>query len=242
MKTRMRAGALRHVMPCAVAALAIGLASGPASAGFILPTDVRLLLQDHPDGNAAPPTYGLRLDELINVTPGHDRFTFSFDHPLALMQLQLTGVGPGEFSIHIWGTAFGGRVVNNEYDPLLSGPAEIDFTYMLVHPVAGDDDLIVTTPSFTNSGSIMFEGSTIDLFDRANSEGFSFRIGNEDDDQGQRGFAGISGWGWLDHGEAGIHFPSSDWLFTVIPTPGTTVLMAIAAALFARGSRRRGPA
>ncbi len=240
MKTRVGAGAVRRVMPCAVAALAILLASGAASAGLIVPTDVRLQLMDHPDGDAAPPTYGLRLDELIDVTPGHDRFTFSFDHPLALMQLQLTELSPGEFSIHIWGTAFGVRVVNNEYDPLLSGLAEIDFTYMLVQPVAGDDDLIVTTPSFTNSGSIMFEGSTIDLFDRANSEGFSFRLGNEDDDQGHRGFAGISGWGWLDHGVAGNHVAASDWLFTVVPTPGTTALMAIAAALFTKGRRRRG--
>jgi len=240
MKTRLCAGALRHVMPCAVAALAILLASGPASAGFILPTDVRLLLQDHPDGNAAPPTYGLRLDELINVTPGHDRFTFSFDHPLALMQLELTEVGPGEFSIHIWGTAFGGLIVNHQYDPLLSGLAEIDFTYMLAEQVDGDDDdLIVTTPNFTNTGSIIFDGLTIDLFDRANSAGFSFRLGNEDNDQGHRGFDGISGWGWLDHGVAGNHVNSSDWLFTVVPTPGTTALMAIAVALFAGGRRRR---
>ena len=106
-------------------------------------------LADHRDGNAAPPTYGLRLDELINVTPGHDRFTFSFDHPLALVQMMLTEVGADEFSIRIWGTAFGGRVVNNQYDPMMSGVAEIDFTYMLVHTVAGDDDLVVTTPSFT---------------------------------------------------------------------------------------------
>ena len=49
----------------------------------------------------------------------------------------------------------------------------------------------------------------------------------------------ISGWGWLDHGVAGNHVNSSDWLFTVVPTPGTTALMAIAVALFAGGRRRR---
>lgn len=240
MKTSVRAGAHgRRVLPCAAAVFAMLLMSGPASAGMILPTDVRLQLLDHPDGNAAPPTYGLRLDELINVTPGHDRFTFSFEHPQALMQMMLTEVGAGEFSIHIWGTAFGGLVVNNEYDPLLSGLVEIDFTYMLAHLVDGDDDLIVTTPSFMNTGSIMFNGSTIDLFDRANSEGFSFRLGNEDDDQGHRGFDGISGWGWLDHGKAGTYVAASDWLFTVVPTPGPTALLAIAAALFARARRRR---
>ena len=225
--------------PCAAAAIAMLVAAGPASAGFILPTDVPLQLADHPDGDAAPPTYGLRLDELVNVTSGHDRFTFSFDHPDALVQMVLTEVGVDEFSIHIWGTVFGGRVVNNEYDPLLSGLAEIDFTYMLAHTVTGDDDLIVTTPNFTNTGSIIFDGSTIDLFDRANSEGFTFRLGNEDNDLGHRGFDGISGWGWVDHGEAGTHFAASDWLFTVVPTPGTTALLGIAAALFTRGRTRR---
>ena len=240
MKTCVFAGALgRRVMPCAAAAFAVLLASGPASAGLILPTDVRLPLADHPDGNAAPPTYGLRLDELINVTPGHDRFTFSFEHPSATMQILLTEVGINEFSVRIWGTAFGGLVVNNEYDPLLSGLVEIDFTYMLAHLAAGDDDLIVTTPSFTNTGWIMFNGSTIDLFDRANSDGFTFRLGNDDDDMGHRDFDGISGWGWLDHGEPGTYVPASDWLFTVVPNPGTTALMAIAAGLFAKGRRRR---
>ena len=85
----------------------------------------------------------------------------------------------------------------------------------------------------------MFNGSTIDLFDHANSDGFTFRLGNDDDDMGHRGFDGISGSGWLDHGEAGTYVPASDWLFTVVPNPGTTALMAIAAALFAKGRRRR---
>ncbi len=237
MGIRVRAGALRRVMPCTVAALAL-LASGPASAG-LLPTDVRLRLADHPDGSVARPTYGLRLDELIPATPGHDIFTFSFSHPSALVEIMVTEVSAGEFSIHIWGTAFGGRIVDNEYDPLLSGPAEIDFTYMLAHLADGDDDLIVTTPSFTNSGTIMFNGSTIDLFDRANDDGFTFRLGNEDDDQGHRDFDGISGWGWVDHGVAGNFVKRSDWLFTVVPTPGATVLMAIAFAMCAKGRRRR---
>ena len=240
MKTRVRVGAPGcRVLSCAAAAFAMLLTSGPASAGLILPTDVRLRLRDHPDGNAAPPTYGLRLDELIPVTPSHDVFTFSFDHPLALMQMVLTEVGAGEVSIHIWGTAFGGRIVNNEYDPLLSGVAKIDFTYTLAHEAAGDDDLIVTTPNFRNFGSIIFNGSTIDLFDRANSEGFTFRLGNEDNDLGHRGFDGISGGGWVDHGLTGPLALNSDWLFTVVPAPGTAVVMAIAAALFGRRRTRR---
>ena len=229
-----------HVMPCAAAVCAI-LGSGPASAGLALPTDVPLRLADHPDGSAAPPSYGLRLDELINLTGGQDRFTFSFDHPLAMMQIQITEnlQDEGTYRIDIWGQAFGGRIVNNEYDPLMSGLVDIEFTYMLAHLADGDDDLIVTTPDFMNSGSIRFNGTTIDLFDRANDEGFTFRLGNEDDDLGHRGFDGFSGWGWIGHGVAGTPNPTSDWLFTVVPTPGTTVLMAMAAVMLARGRNRR---
>ncbi len=241
MGIRVCAGALRRVMPCTVAALAILVASGTVSAGGLtgLPTDVVMRLGDHLDGSAALPYYGLRLDELIPVTPDHDVFTFSFSHSSSLMQMMITEVGEDQFSVHIWGTAFGGLIVDNDYDPLISGTAEIDFTYMLAHLADGDDDLIVTTPSFTNSGTIMFNGSTIDLFDRANDDGFTFRLGNEDDDQGHRDFDGITGWGWVDHGVQGNFVKRSDWLFTVVPTPGATVLMAIGFAMCAKGRRRR---
>ena len=62
----------------ACAGLALLVTAVPVSAGLILqPGTYRL--EDHPDGNAQPPGYGLRLDELIDVTDDHDIFTFSFD-------------------------------------------------------------------------------------------------------------------------------------------------------------------
>ncbi len=143
------------------------------------------------------------------------------------------------FSIHIWGRAFGG-LVDDGSDPYvegMSGLAEIDFVYQMAVPVAGDpDDLIVLTPTGTNSGTILFLGDTIPLIDKAHSsEGFTFRLGDESDNNGHRHFEGISGWGWLNHG--GLpHVSASDWLFTLeVPTPGAAALMAIAMGLF--GSR-----
>ena len=44
-------------------------------------------LGDHPDASIDPPTYGLRLNELVNATGGFDFFTFSFDHPQSNMSL-----------------------------------------------------------------------------------------------------------------------------------------------------------
>ncbi|TDJ54265.1 MAG: hypothetical protein E2O40_07620 [Planctomycetota bacterium] len=239
MKIRVRTGAaLRRFSVFASCSLALILPAVPAQAGIILEPG-SYLLGDHPDGDELPPSYGLRLDELVNVTSGHDVFTFSFDHALADMRLDITAVGVDAYEIRIHGTAFGGLVVDNQYDATMSGVVDIDFVYMLAHPADGDDDLIVTTRNFTNTGSITFEGVPINLSDRANSDGFTFRLGDENDDQGHRGFDGISGFGWLDHGTAGNHVVSSDWLFTVIPTPGSAALLSVAFAILSHSARRR---
>ena len=92
-----------------------------------------------------------------------------------------------------------------------------------------------------NSGTIQGPvGGVINLVDKADG-GFTFRLGNEDNDAGHRGFAGISGWGWLvHHPETLGHIAASDFLFTAellpnIPTPGAAGLL-LAAGL---GLRRR---
>ncbi len=231
----------RSLRVFAACGLALFLTTAPALGGLVLRPGT-YFLGDHPDGNAGPPNYGLRLDELIDVTPGHDVFTFSFDHADADMRIDITEVATDEYELRIYGTAFGGLVENNEYVAAFAGLVDIDFVYMLAHPVNGDDDYIVTTPNFTNTGMITFEGEMIDLFDRANSEGYTFRLGDENDDLGHRGSSGVSGWGWFDHGTAGTHIYSSDWLFKVngvVPTPGTAALLSIAFAIFGRGKRRR---
>jgi len=239
MTIRYRVGASwRPFRVFAACSLALFLTAGPAFGGLVLRPGT-YVLGDHPDGNAGPPSYGLRLDELMDVTGEHDVFTFSFDHADADMRIDITEVATDEYELRIYGTAFGGLVQDNQYHPALSGVVDIDFVYMLAHPVGGDDDYIVTTKNFSNTGEITFMGTMINLFDRANSEGYSFRLGNEDDDLGHRFESGVSGWGWLDHGTAGTHVYSSDWLFTVIPTPGSVALLSVALVFGARRNRRR---
>ncbi len=233
----------RPLVACAGAVVALAFVTGPASAGFILQTGVDYRLHDHPDGSAAKPFYGLRLDELIDATDDHDVFTFSFDTGGAETFLTLDEpVTPGTgFSIRIHGTVFGGLIENHDYVAGMSGLAEIDFRYEMAVPVDGDpDDLIVHEPTSPNIGTILFMGEVISLADKASGEGFTFRLGNESHDNGHRGFDGISGWGWLLHGTSNGYVQSSDWLFTLeIPTPGTAALMAIAMGLFGTTIFRR---
>ncbi len=226
----------QRVLVAFAAAAAVGTGRAALATPILLMPGT-YTLHDHPDGGLAPPTYGLRLDELIDVSGGTDRFAFSFDHPGADMRLTLTLVNVSNWTISIFGTAFGGRIVNHQFDPANSGFAEIDFTYHLAHFVPGDDDLIVTTPTGSNTGTITFKGNTYDLFDKENEDDFTFRLGDEDDDQGHRDFDGISGWGWIVPEVSGAHV--GDFLFTVeIPAPGGLSLLA-AAGLLGRRRRRR---
>ena len=80
-------------------------------------------LHSHPDGAAASPYYGLRLDGLLS---GNDRdiYTFDFDAAGASVFLDYDDTAD---TIHIYGTAYGGKDVGQSYeDPTFW---EIDFTY-----------------------------------------------------------------------------------------------------------------
>ncbi|MCA9283509.1 MAG: hypothetical protein KDA30_15905, partial [Phycisphaerales bacterium] len=116
----------------------------------------------------------------------------------------------------------------------------IDFTLdQGVMQVPGDDDVWVNTTNNVNTGSIMTPlGDEIALEDERGSYGYSLRLGDENNDLGHRGFNGISGWGWMNHG--GLpHVASTDWLFTaeLVPTPGAASLLGTAGLLLVR--RRR---
>ena len=71
--TRM-ADVARRISVCAGCSLALILPAVSAQGGIILRPG-SYSLRDHPDGTQAPPTYGLRLDELVDVTkePRHAR-------------------------------------------------------------------------------------------------------------------------------------------------------------------------
>lgn len=218
--------------------VAVAALAGSANAALVLPGTYEL--SNHPDGSATPPPYGLRLDELYNATSSHDIFTFNFDAPQSSVFMVITAN-----SIRITGQALGGRDTGGAHaNDAYLGVYTFDFLYSTgVQPAAGDDDLIVNAANRANSGTIVTPlGDTIALVDER-SGGFSFRFGDEDNDAGHRGFAGLSGWGWLTHGGSGAtHVAASDWLFTAelveIPTPGALALTGLAGLAMLRRRAR----
>ncbi len=209
-------------------------------------------LHNHPDGAIRPPLYGLRLDELYNVTTGHDNFTFNFDHASSAMYLYYAGTW-----IHIFGQSYGGRDVGGAYaaDNYL-GVYQIDFLYNIgVQLVPGDDDVMVELPPGPNYnfGTLIppasvpapFQGTTTLRDGHYTGAQKDFRFGDTDNDLGHRGFPGLSGWGWLFHKNPAQtsfypYVADSDWLFTaeLVPTPSAVALVGAAIGL-ATVRRRR---
>ena len=217
---------------CALAAGA--LLAGPADASVIDPGLYRL--GNHPDGNAREPGYGLRLDELFDVNPGaHDVFTFDFEEAGSDMFLSYDGS-----SVHIFGTAFGGLDTGSEYDPAHSSLVAIDFLFSAIAMASGDDDLVSTGDDTSHTGTLTWleTGEEISLFSFSGSHSWAFRFGDENDDQGHRGFDGLSGWGWLSYREPGLRVSASDWLFTgeLVPAPGALAFLGL--GLLGYGRRR----
>ncbi|MEM6663195.1 MAG: SdrD B-like domain-containing protein [Pseudomonadota bacterium] len=169
-------------------------------------------LLNHPDGAEAAPFYGLRLDNVFDTGV----YTFDFEAEGAAMFVTVDGS-----TIHIYGTAVGGRDIGSSYES--TSLFQIDFTYDMVEQAFGDNDLVVTAAKQGDgTGTISqldADGNVVDtktLTDKAGDNPFSFRFGDTDDDQGHRGFDGKSGWGWLlvdGQDPAG----AQDWLFAVGP-------------------------
>lgn len=206
-------------------------------------------LENHPDGSAASPYYGLRLDGLLTGNAG-DIYTFDFEHPDSDVQLAYDGS-----TIEISGWVFGGLDAGSEYVATESGLWEIDFVYDTI--VDNGDRLVVVEE--TGSGTIesldfAADRGAFNLEPKSNGS-FAFKV-----EEGHRGFSGFSGWGWLTHeptdggsgGELGTYLNASDWLFTVgdrigdinddiidAPEP-SAVLTSLAIGLGVIWKRRRG--
>lgn len=203
-------------------------------------------LSNHPDGTALPPPYGLRLDGLLTGDT-NEIYTFDFDDPQSSMFLDYDGA-----ELHIYGSALGGQDAGG--GGYIAGTVavwDIDFTYTVGVSQPGSDgglsDVFVNADN-SNFGTISSSLGAFELEDQSdngNSTGLAFRFGDEGGG-GHRGFNGISGWGWLNHGSDCIagscsHIYDSDWLFTatLVPVPAAVWLFGSALGLLGWVRRNR---
>ncbi len=189
-------------------------------------------LHNHPDGNAAAPFYGLRLDDLL----GHGIYTFDFDDVDNGAAMFLETDGTSFLRIH--GHAYGGLDTGSEYEnPTLWA---IDFTYTTIGSL--DDGGVADLTGDSGTGTIQSGDNTFYLTSYPGSFSNAFFFGDEDG-SGHRGFAGLSGWGWLTYSDNpnddNPYVAASDFLFTATPVPVPAAVWLLGSALLGLGFVRR---
>ena len=208
---------------CAAAAVAaVTLLAAPAQAL----TSGTWQLHNHPDGNAAQPLYGLRLDELL----GDGIYTFDFDATAqgAAMFMDYDGA-----TVVIYGTAWGGLDSGDSYDSPALWDIYMSYDVAGTSANGGSDDV------YANAGggfiSLTSDELTFNLVAYSGMSDHAFYLGDENGD-GHRGYDGVSGWGWvnyyLDGDDPDVHVASSDFLFTVSPVPVPPALWLFATSVF----------
>jgi hypothetical protein len=184
---------------------------------------------DHPDGAAAPPTYGLRLDSLL----GDGSWTFSFDYADATESARvILTYDEARGRIRIFGRAYGGRVDGHEWSAASRGWIDLDFTYTTNLVVKDDcgalagDDLYIIGESVANRGVIGLDGwggdLSLECSDRSGEGGAcSFIFDNDTDPKGNAAIADDlsiwSGSGWIVPEAEGTR----DWLFIAREEPAS---------------------
>ncbi len=205
----------RRIVLAAVLCVSSVLLAVPAGATLNI-----FICHDHPDGVRVPPTYGLRIDDLV----GSGAFTFSFDYfdgtgaaGVTLTWDDVTG------QIHIFGRAYGGLDTGSAWADTLKGWIDIDFYYRDFVSTQDDcsgapgDDAYVTGESANNSGTIALDGwggNQVFTFEgKSNTTGCAFILDNDTDSKGNPAIAGdlalYSASGWLKPPTNGAR----DWLF-----------------------------
>ena len=203
-------------------------------------------MHNHPDGSAADPLYGLRLDGLLTGNT-NEIYTFDFDHTSSAMTLTYDGS-----SVVIDGVAYGGQDAGAAgYVAGTTAIWNIHFEYHVGLSQPGTDgglsDVFVDA-DFANFGSLSSGLGSFELTDKSDNSGLSFRLGDING-AGHRGYDGISGFGWLRHGDdctsetpSCANIPYSDWLFTVTPVPVPAAFWLFGSAILGLvGVKRRKP-
>lgn len=199
-----------------------------ASAGAVSADIVNFRLHDHPRGEAVPPEYGLRLDDLFG--PSSLPVTFSFDDGGAAVSM---AVDLATKMIHITGTVYGGVDGGNSY--VAPELFQLDMLYkfgVVGEPVNGWD-----VQSMANTGSItrISDMRSWDLTTKLNGFGNAFEFHPDRFRLFPGDLPGVSwvGRGWLDTAKDPRPTRTRDFLFvaTVVPLPTGTLVGGLGLAL-----------
>lgn len=228
----------------ALIALAAFVLTGFAASAASASTVQVFQLFDHPDGNAAPPTYGLRLDNLFGSGTGTTHFSFNTAEGVFLTVSDMGGM----LSINIAGRVFGGVDTGSGYDASQSGYFDLNFNYT-VDVQASGTGWVVPTQSTSNNGSLVgvagdafSDGLSFNLFEKV-LMGADFKFLQDEHRLGGHPEAGQGYWvgrGWLTTNRNGEGTGDTmDFLFIgkPVPTPAAAGLGLIGLAGVA--SRRR---
>ncbi len=259
MGAKMTAKGMKSAAASCVAVILSGMAmAAPVEAAVIASHDYNLF--SHPDGNQAPPIYGLRLDGIERFMTGGGRasdvWTFAFTEVTARLEVH---DDPALNSFRITGVGEGGRDSGGG-SYVASAPVSFDFTYQGFAAAADFDPLNPGIQIFGDgagasskgTGQLSFldsvlgidAGMQVGLIAWGDQSGrlFSFLSNNHRLDCPQSVHCGFPvGWGWLgltDGAQRVSHVSSQDFLFasryvTDVPVPASALFYM--AGLFGLG-------
>jgi len=237
----MRTPTIRSSAALALMAF-VGLACPSGASAALLK---QFKLQDHPDGNALPPAYGLRFDNIFSTIGGPKGITtFSMNH---FNNTILSVIDNGaSLAINIKGTLYGG-VDTGVTIGFGKGAYALDFTYNM--NVAPSGTGWVVDPNHpSNAGKLTSlgnanvpAGTMFNFVDKDGNQGHSFQFLQDDHRLAGHPEFGQGFWvgrGWLKN--AKNDGDTHDFLFigSLIPLP-TPLGMAAAGLIAAAALRRR---